>query len=82
MCYSVAALATVGDYIICRGVWTKVLAVKTHRPGRHLQSPIVDDMVAREWVTGEGSRWHGHLPGDTYKGCEVLRLAPSGVSFE
>lgn len=79
---SVAALASVGDYIICRGVWVKVQAVKTYRPGQHLQSPICNDMIARELVTAKGSRWHGHKPGDTYKGCEVLSQAPSGVSFE
>ena len=77
-----ACLAQPGDVVIHDGRQVRVLQVHDHAPGGHADSPIRDEMVAREVVTETGIRWFGHQPGDAYRGAEVAIRYPDGVRFD
>lgn len=48
-----------GDFVFCRGVYSRVMGVYRHAPGTHDASPIRNDYAAIQVVTDNGSRWHG-----------------------
>jgi hypothetical protein len=47
------------DWIICREFSGPVIVVLDYAAGDHPDSPIRNELPAREWVTESGSRWSG-----------------------
>ncbi len=52
-------VADIGDLVLCNGEYAKVVQIITYEPGFHPDSPIRNDLPARQWVTEAGSRWAG-----------------------
>lgn len=54
----------VGDFVFCDGTYQKVRLIRTFPPGAHPESPIRNDMPARQVLTDVGSRWRGLREGE------------------
>jgi hypothetical protein len=48
--------------INCNGRSARTIRVVDHPAGEHPDSPIRNDIPAREWITTHGSRWSGIRP--------------------
>lgn len=51
--------------ILVDGKWTELRERVDYAPGEHPDSPIRNDIPAREWRTAHGSRWSGLRPDGT-----------------
>lgn len=52
-------VAEVGDLVLVGGEYRTVQAIVDWAPGEHPDSPIKNELPARQWFTFGGSRWSG-----------------------